>query len=241
MVDVHCHLDMFPDPIKIIQKYERMGITAISNTNLPSHFNEAFKRSRSFKRIRFALGFHPLLVGSNENEILNFKKFCAYTSYIGEIGLDFSKDGINTKNRQLAVFNEILNITKDKDKIHFIHSRKAEAQTLVLLKKYRIKKAVFHWYTGSLKVLEEIIDSGYYISINPAMTKTKNGRLIIENIPFEKIMTETDSPFALSKGKEISINDIYDVYKILSNIHSLSEESIEQAIDRNFLTFVQNA
>lgn len=64
-----------------------------------------------------------------------------------------------------------------------------------LLQEYRIKNAIFHWYSGPLSLIEEIINAGYYFSINEAMTTSISGRKIISKIPQNRILTETDAPF----------------------------------------------
>lgn len=76
-----------------------------------------------------------------------------------------------------------------------VHSRKAEKEVLDILKKYAIKKVIFHWYSGPLGLIEDIVNEGYYFSINEAMTKSNSGRNIINKIPRNRILTESDSPF----------------------------------------------
>ena len=101
IIDTHCHFDMMPNPEAYIRQREIAGDIVIGMTNLPSHFNMGIPHVKEYKHIRLALGLHPLLAAENSDEINLFKKYIDQTSYIGEIGLDFSKDGIDTKTAQI--------------------------------------------------------------------------------------------------------------------------------------------
>ncbi len=227
MIDVHCHFDMVQNPEKYIANNEQQKIITIGMTNLPSHFFMGFSHVRQYKYIRLALGLHPLLAKEHSKEYLKFKEFVNKTSYIGEVGLDFSREGISTKDVQIKSFEYVLNCIKGQNKIVSLHSRRAEKDTLQMLLANKIENAIFHWYSGSISVLESIAKSGYYFSINSAMTLSENGRKIISKIPKELVLTESDSPY-------IENSDIKVVHCYLSNIWNVSEEEVEQKIASNF-------
>jgi len=176
IVDTHCHYDMMPNPIRYINDVERRGDIVIGMTNLPSHYQMGRSHIQSYRHVRMALGFHPLLATDNMHELKLFKELLNTTSYIGEIGLDFSREGYKTKDMQMRVLFQILSMLKGSTKIVSVHSRQAEKEVLSLLQRNSIKNAVFHWYTGSIGLMDEIISCGYYFSVNEAMTKSVNGR-----------------------------------------------------------------
>lgn len=195
MIDTHCHFDMMPHPEAYLRQREQAGDIVIGMTNLPSHFEMGFPHMKGYKHIRLALGMHPLLAADNRNEITLFKKYIAHTSYIGEIGLDFSKEGVATKTAQIEVLRDLLESLKGKKKIISVHSRKAETTLFGMLREYHIENVIFHWYSGSVDLIPSIISEGYYFSINESMTLSKNGRIIIDKIPKNRILTETDAPY----------------------------------------------
>ena len=195
IIDTHCHFDMMPNPESYIQNAEYKGNIIIGMTNLPSHFQMGYAHVRKLRHIRLALGFHPHLAVKSSNELVSFGKQVNKTSYIGEIGLDFSKDFIDSKEKQTYAFRCVLNHIKDKNKIVSVHSRKAEIEVFEILQEYRIKNVIFHWYSGPLSLIPKIVAQGYYFSINEKMTKTNSGIKIIERIPRNLILTETDAPF----------------------------------------------
>ncbi len=227
MIDVHCHFDIAKNPERYILNNEKKRIITIGMTNLPSHFQMGISHIRQFKYIRLALGLHPLRAVDHTKEYFLFKQFIDESSYIGEVGLDFSKEGFSTKEIQIESFEFVLDCIKTKNKILSVHSRCAEKETLEMLTDKGIENAIFHWYSGSLNVLRDIVNSGYYFSINSAMIQSENGRKIIAEIPKELILTETDFPY-IEKGK------ISDVHIYLSNLWNISTEEVDQIIDSNF-------
>lgn len=215
IIDTHCHFDMMPNPEVYITGKEEAGDIVIGMTNLPSHFRMGQVHMRGYKHIRLALGFHPLLVAENESELVGFRQLVDQTSYIGEIGLDFSKEGNASKNEQITVMREILTELRGKKKIVSVHSRKAEKELFDLLCEYDIKNVIFHWYSGSVDLIPSILQHGYYFSINEAMCRSKKGQSIIKYIPKDRVLTETDAPY----------NEETDLREVLSQL-KVSEQDV---------------
>lgn len=195
IIDTHCHFDMMPNPAAFIQQREQFGDIVIGMTNLPSYFRMGLPYVRGLKNVRLAIGLHPLRVAENKEEIYLFKKLVDETSYIGEIGLDFSREGYWLKDTQVEIFREVLSALEGKKKIISVHSRRAEQLVLQLLCEYKIKNVIFHWYSGPIGLISKILDCGYYFSVNEAMTLSENGRAIINKVPRDRILTESDAPF----------------------------------------------
>lgn len=195
IIDTHCHFDMMSQPEAYIRQKEQAGDIVIGMTNLPSHFEMELPHVKRYKHIRLALGLHPLLASENKNELPLFDSLLDQTSYIGEIGLDFSKEGLSTKEDQISTLRKLLEKLEGRKKIISVHSRKAEKELFDLLCEYNINNVIFHWYSGPIDLIPSIISKGYYFSINEAMTISKNGRTIIKEIPRSRILTESDAPF----------------------------------------------
>lgn len=224
IIDTHCHYDMMDSPEDYIKEVEKTGNIVIGMTNLPSHFDMGFEYIREYKKVRLALGFHPQLADEHKDELPLFTKYMGRTSYIGEIGLDFSPDYISTRNAQLFCLKYILEELQGKNKIISVHSRRAEKDLFSLLLDYNIRNVIFHWYSGPLSLIPEIISEGYYFSINEAMTLSISGKKIIERIPADRILTESDAPFNRKNN-------------ITSALRNLGLE--EQLIERNFRRLVE--
>ncbi len=221
IIDAHCHFDMMPNPEAFIREKESSSNIVIGMTNLPSHFQMGYPHVKQFKYIRLALGLHPLLAAQNKKELPLFKQLIGETSYIGEIGLDFSRNGYATKEDQILVFKEILSTIRGKKKIVSVHSRRAEKELLELLVEYNIKNVIFHWYSGTVSLIPEILDRGYYFSINEYMCLTPNGQSIVRKIPHYRILTETDAPY----------NNKCDVKNVLTYL-KMTEHDIHNNFNR---------
>ena len=194
-IDTHCHFDMMLNPEQYLKQQEVKKNISIGMTNLPSHFSLGYEHVRQCRFSRLALGFHPLYASENKSELLLFRRYLDKTSYVGEIGLDFSSEGLKTKDEQIFVLEQILQLLKRKNKIVSVHSRRAEKVLLEMLVAYDIKNVIFHWYSGPLSLIPRIVEQGYYFSINEKMTKTDSGIKIINHIPRGSVLTETDAPF----------------------------------------------
>lgn len=239
MIDSHCHIDLYNNPNLIAQKAEKFNVRTIAVTNLPSHFEIGRIHLLSYRKVRIALGLHPLYADEHDKELPKFTKLMKKTSYIGEVGLDFSSKGIKTKDIQLKSFKFILESIKNENKILNLHTRGAEETVFRLLKEYNIKNAIFHWYTGSLTLIDKIIESGYFFSVNISMAKSQKGKRIIEKIPIDKLLTETDGPFISIKRKPIEPTDNKMLLFMLQEIRNIPAEIIERQIDKNFNNLLQ--
>ena len=231
MIDVHCHFDMSKNPEKYISDNEKKQIITIGMTNLPSHFQMGINHVRRYKYIRLALGLHPLRAKEHAKEYSKFRQSINETSYIGEVGLDFSREGFSTKEIQIKSFEFILDAIKGKNKILSLHSRRAEKDVLEMLITQNIENAIFHWYSGSLAVLRSIVSSGFYFSVNSAMVQSDSGKKIIAEIPKELILTETDFPY-------INNCNIPQVHEYLSELWKVSVLDVDNIINSNFKKLV---
>jgi len=221
IIDTHCHFDMMPNPEAYISAKEKVGDIVIGMTNLPSHFKMGFPHVKRYKHIRLALGLHPLLASDNKKELSLFNCLLDQTSYIGEIGLDFSKEGWSTKDDQVLLLRKLLAKLEGKKKIISVHSRMAEKELFDLLCEYNINNVIFHWYSGPIDLMPSIIAKGYYFSVNEAMTVSKNGQNIIDRIPRDRILTESDAPY----------NNKASISKTLINL-AMSEDEINYNFKR---------
>lgn len=240
MIDSHCHLDQYPNPLDLANVCEQSGITVIGMTNLPSHFEKGYQHLRTFKSIRLALGMHPLLADQHKREFPTFLKYFDQTSYIGEVGLDFSVQGIPSKNVQMLTFERILQEVSGKKKLLSIHSRKAEREVLNYLIQYKVPNAIFHWYTGPLNLIPKIIEAGYYFSINTAMIKSRNGQAVIDKIPTSALLTESDGPFIKVGNLPAKPSDVILVSRFLSSLRQIAEPMMQSVITNNFKQLISN-
>ena len=197
LYDTHFHLDLQKDKPKAIETITKNGIYTIAMTNLPDLYQKEVSLYGQ-KYIRIALGFHPELVHEYPNKIPLMWKHLAEARYIGEVGLDFT-DKSHTKE-QISFFSELIARCKnDSNKIISIHSRGAENEILDIIGTNFKFTPILHWYSGTMGNLRKVCDRGYYFSVNSSMIRTKKFAQMMEYIPNDKILLETDSPFTSNK------------------------------------------
>jgi TatD DNase family protein len=240
MHDTHCHLDLYKDPLAVATSTERSGIFTIAVTNLPSAYYAAKPHMRRFRHLRLAVGLHPLMTEHHTpREKRLFERAFAETNYIGEVGLDFSRTGKETRKTQIASLCFILGLLQEQSKVVTVHSRRAEATILKLLSEFDVSPVIFHWYSGSLTVLDQIIEKGHYFSINPAMVKSKNGQRIINYIPRKHLLTETDGPFVRVDQRPVMPADVHAVHEYLALCWQEPVRSIENQLTQNLSEFIR--
>lgn len=199
MIDFHSHLDLYPNCHAVAEEVRKRGIYLLSVTTTPS----AFEGTRQLEggRIRTALGFHPQLAHERISELGLFDVFIDKTNYVGEVGLDGSKEFSPYLKSQHIVFDKILeSCVRSGGKILSIHSRGAVSEVLSKIQHYSdAGTPVLHWFTGTKKQLQIAIDMGCWFSVGPAMLRSKRSVELVSIIPKNRILPETDGPFARLK------------------------------------------
>jgi TatD DNase family protein len=238
MLDAHCHVDLYPEPAKVADRAAASGVFTIMVTNLPSAYDRSRPHVASRRRIRLALGLHPLMAEHHEAERELFKARAESASFIGEVGLDFSVEGKRTADLQIESFEFVLRVISGLPKFLSIHSRRAEARVLEMLRAAGRSSAVFHWYSGPIGILRQAIADGHSFSINTAMLNSENGRRIIAAIPHDRLLTETDGPFVTIGGRPAEPSDILLVEQGLAQIWDVSPAEVRSRVAENFRSLV---
>ncbi|MFP3167268.1 MAG: TatD family hydrolase [Candidatus Nanopusillus sp.] len=237
-IDSHCHLYKFNEiEIKRIIKNKDIIILSVSE-DLESSLKNLIL-SQLNENVIPAIGIHPWNIEKiNENtfkiieDIIKDNKI----KILGEIGLD-KKFKPETFEKQKEIFEKFLNLAKEYDLNINLHTPNASEDTYDLLIKYDIKKAYFHWYSGDEKLLEEIIDKGYFIGINVATIVNEKYRKYIEITNLKNIITESDGPYNY-KGIILHPDMLKNLYKLISDIRKIDLEELSNIIQNNFAKFI---
>lgn len=233
-MDAHMHFDLYKDRKSIADYIEKTGSYTIAVTNLPVLFERYYQEYQGYKYMKLALGFHPELVYKNKGQMPIFLRHIDNTRYIGEIGLDFSTQDLENRQAQIRVFTEIIQRCSEKqNKVISVHSRKAYKEVLKILKGFQ-GNVILHWYSGTINELENALDSGYYFSINHQMIRSTSGRRIIDMIPLNKVLLESDAPFTASLKDEYNLFFVDEIYSYLAKSRELQIEEISRMIKDNF-------
>lgn len=240
MMDLHCHIDLYPNYTSIIEDAHKQGLYVLSVTTTPKAWVKTNSLTKNYPRFNTSLGLHPQLAHLRETELELFDKLFDNAKYIGEIGLDGSKEYRQHMDVQLRVFRHILAKCRQVgDKILTIHSRSASKEVISELKHFgNVGNVILHWYTGSKRDLDEALNLNAWFSIGPAMIDSANGQKIINWLPKNKILLETDGPFAKYKGEIVKPTDVFVVIKYLSELWSIGISEVEAILRQNLRDLV---
>ena len=149
---------------------------------------------------------------------------------LGEIGLDYK---IKVKKElQWRVFEELLDIAFESNKPIIIHCRYSHRRAFEMVKEKKIERAVFHWYSGSVDLLDEILSRGYFISATPALVYSPPHQEAIKRAPIEKILLETDTPVSY-QGREARPKDVQVSLGEVARIKKLDRSIVAQQTTAN--------
>ena len=234
--DTHTHLDLYDDFETKLKYIEKNGIYIIVMTNVPKLYKKYKGKYENFQFTRFSLGLHPELAIQYGNQLKLFLDYLPESRYIGEIGLDYSKGIIRD---QKHIFERIIESCNSyEDKIISIHSRKATDSVIDIVGESK-NKIILHWFTGSKKELERAIDKGYYFSVNSDMLVTKKGAALIADIPLNKLLIESDSPFTQQTKNNFTVDYFDDFYMKASKILGKTVDDVELMFSENFKTLLK--
>jgi len=212
LVDCHAHLDEVDDLSEDLQEAKKGGVKGIIGVGVNVDSNKRILKiaEENHGYVYPALGHHPWQikeeeVGANLSFIQNHIEECVA---LGEIGLDYKVKV--KKELQWKVFDELLSIAHEFDKPIIVHCRYSYRRALEMVMAKGIRRAVFHWYSGPLDLLEEILNNGYFISATPALAYSPPHQEAIKKAPLERILLETDSPVSyqgkVAKPKDVRIS-----------------------------------
>lgn len=240
LIDAHVHLDRYGDLIDdALSEIERERIFTVATAmDVPSYLElrEIGKRSAW---ILPTFGIHPRRAAEYVDRLPELAPCIEMSPAIGEIGLDFHwvRDA-STYPKQRRVLEFFVAAAAEQNKFVNLHTKAGEAEILDLLRKYAVKRAVIHWYSGPMDVLQAMIDYGCYFTIGVEVHFSDYIRQIARAVPDHLLLTETDNPGALKwlkKNNEVGMPAaIKEVVGALAEIRQTTREAIEALVLANF-------
>lgn len=179
------------------------------------------------------VGIHPNEVQNISNldiirDLCNNPKVVA----IGEIGLDYhyTREYIDL---QKYWFNEQLKLAKELNLPVIIHSREASQDCFNIIKDSKIDKGDIHCYSGSVEMALEYIKMGFYIGIGGVITFSNSKKLVevVNSIPLNKILIETDSPYLSpvpNRGKRNNSQNLIYICEKIAQIKQVTVNKVEK-------------
>ena len=247
MIDTHTHLyseEFDEDRTEMIKRAINKGVTAFY---LPAIDSESHRKMIDLEtqypdKIFAMMGLHPCYVKPEtwEKELIIVDKWfgCRKFVAIGEIGIDLFWDK-STLDIQIKAFEKQIDMAIMYDVPIVIHTRESFDETFEVLerKKHPKLRGIFHCFSGNLEQAKRAIDLNFILGIGGVVT-FKNGKIdqFLHEIPLEKIVLETDSPYLAPvphRGKRNESSYLDLVVGKLVNIYNKDFSEIDRITTEN--------
>ena len=236
MIDTHAHLDACADrPSALIRRARAAGVDRIVTvgTGIDSS-RVALELAQLHEEVLAALGIDPHQAGDAEagrveelRELLEHDEAVA----VGETGLDYFRDRA-PRDRQRKLFEAQLALATELGRPVVIHTRDAEADTADVLSDFA-GTVVMHCFS-SPKLLDTVLERGYYVSFagNVTYPKASDLRAAAAQVPAERILAETDSPYLAPQARRGRPNEPANVVLTIAELAKIRGEGADELGDR---------
>jgi Mg-dependent DNase len=222
--DVHCHLHEFKveDLEGLFNADRGLRVIAVSD-DLESSLRTLELEKTYPDRVVACVGLHPWSIGEeplHKAEVIVRLAEREGVRCVGEVGLDARFLPRHTWDIQVRVFRTFLELSRDLGAFLNIHAPDAWRSVLGELIQGDVRKAVFHWYTGPVELVDVIGGRGYMISVNPAIKVQEKHARVAQVAPLDYMVFESDAPYSY-RGLNLNplmIREVIDLVAKLKNV-----------------------
>lgn len=234
--DTHAHLTGegdFDNVDEIINRAKNANVTKIVNicTDIGS-LDRGCSLSEKYDFVYTAASTTPHGADNSEDiffedvkKAVDNKKLIA----IGESGLDYFY-GLEKKEFQKLFFKNYLKLAKDNNLPLIIHARDAFEDLFQIADEFEHQKVLLHCFTGTQKQAHEVINRGWYISFSGIITfkNSEDLRKIVEEVPLDRILIETDSPLLAPQSKRGKKNEPANVVEVAETVANIKGKNLDE-------------
>ena len=248
VVDSHCHLDFEDfdlDLDQVVKRAETAGVSIIVTIcTKPENLQKVLKIVKKFPNIYFAAGSHPLNTKAQDwftrEQLLELTTNSKMIG-IGETGLDYFYSAKNA-NEQKRHFRLHINLARECALPLIVHSRSADKDMIAILSD-ELKRGPFdcvlHCFSSGMELAQLAVKSGFYLSISgiAVFSKSVNLRHILSQVPLNRILIETDSPYLAPppfRGKRNEPSYVALTARIMAKHLGVSEITFRTITTENF-------
>lgn len=234
-MDFHCHLDLYPNAKEVYLEAARRNEFTWLVTTSPKAFVATSRVLASSPKVLITPGLHPEIAHERAGELDLLLHQMAGVAAVGEVGLDGSPRYRAGYDIQKNIFRAVLaRCVELGGRVLSIHSRQAASDVLAELNRHKgYGTSVLHWFTGTASELRAADEHGSWFSIGPAAFASANGRSIAAKLPRDRVVPESDGPFAKVGGKPVPPWASDETAKLLAQAWSTSHEDAHSALASN--------
>ena len=242
----HAHYDdgrFDEDRDTLLASFPAEGIETVVNASSDIKSSKAsIALSEKYPFFYAAVGVHPSEVGElTEADIQELKSMVQdnpKVRAIGEIGLDYHFDDDPPRDVQKKWFVRQLELAQELAMPIIIHSRDAASDTMEILKRMDGGRngGVIHCYSYSVEQAREYIKMGFNIGVGGVVTFKNSRKLqeVVEDIPLEKIVLETDSPYMAPVPFRGTRNSALNIPYIAEKITEIKGVPVQKVYDQTY-------
>lgn len=246
-IDSHIHLDQYKkeEQLQLIEDIQKTKeIAAIIAVSMNDHScQQTLELAKNYPFIYPALGYHP----EQEVDFIQCEKICELIekeahriAAIGEVGLPYYLRQENPKlllEPYIEMLERFVYMARKYNLPIILHAVYDDAEVVCdLLESYRIRRAHFHWFKGSQRTMERMIENEYYISVTPDIVYKEKIKDIVAFYPLSHLMVETDGPWKFN-DEMTHPHMILQVLKSVSEVKGLVLEDTAETIYKNTVQF----
>ncbi|KAF5084172.1 putative metal-dependent hydrolase YcfH [anaerobic digester metagenome] len=240
----HAHLDdkrFREDREELLGLLPSCGIDYVVNVGCDvKSSKQSIRLAERYDYIFASVGIHPHeLYDMSSQTIEELRRLSQHKKVvaIGEIGLDYYYD-THPRELQQFWFRQQLRLAEFVNKPVIIHSRDASQETFDIMSTSNVRKGVIHCYSGSAPMAVEYTKMGFYIGIGGVVTFPNAKKMVevVEAIPLEKILIETDSPYLAptpNRGKRNDPRNLEYIVTKIAEIKNISPENVANITSKN--------
>ena len=242
--DTHAHYDdewFDSDREELLASLKEGNVELVMNVGCDRKSSEAsIAFADKYDYFYAAVGWHPHEAKTwDENSADLIRSWAEHPKVvaIGEIGLDYHYD-LDWKDLQLRVLEEQLVLAEELDLPVVIHDREAHGDCLDMIRRHPNVRGEFHCYSGSAEMAKELLNRGWYLGFNGAITM-QGARRAMETIrimPSDRLLLETDCPYLApmprTDGRRNDSRKLKRVAEVIAEIlHTTPELVAEVAME----------
>ncbi len=237
LFDTHAHYDsgsFNADRLEVLSSMPAQGVELILNPGCDLDSSRtAVELAQRFPFVYAAVGVHPSDCGPWEDSWLEeLRALAAHPKVkaVGEIGLDYYWKDNPAHDFQQSVFHAQLELAEELGLPVIVHDREAHRDCLETVKAHPGVTGVYHCYSGSLEDAKTLVKLGWMLSFTGVVTY-KNARKsleVIDWLPMNRIMIETDSPYLTPEPFRGQRNDSGKVYRVAETIGQVKNLPVEE-------------
>ena len=249
--ETHAHYDddrFNEDRDELLQRLPEEGVGVVINSGASvESTRDTIRLAKEYDHVYAAVGVHPTHIEELDESFMDWMREQTNwekTVAIGEIGLDYYwKKEPEVQEKQRYWFGRQMELARETNLPIIVHSRDAAADTMQVMKEHHAEelKGIIHCFSYSKEMALEYVKMGYYIGIGGVITFKNAKKLVevVEAIPLERIVLETDCPYLTPepyRGKRN--NSLYLTYvrDKIAEIKGVSPEEVERITEANART-----